>query len=198
MAGGPMIAGIHGRLEAHGADWVIVDVGGVSLRVVVPATSIARLPALGEPVRFLTHLYLREDIIALYGFLAADDQALFEQLIGVTGVGPKVAMTMLSSAPTASLRQAIASENVDNLTRIPGIGKKLAARLILELRGKLTAPEGAVVAPIATADSDVVDALLGLGYSLADAQSALRNLPSDRALDLEERIRLALQSFARR
>jgi Holliday junction DNA helicase RuvA len=193
-----MIASIHGRLEAHGADWVVVDVGGVSLRVFVPATAISRLPALGEPVRFVTHLYLREDAIALYGFLSADDLALFEQLIGVTGVGPKVAMTMLSAAPSASLRQAIASENVDNLIKIPGIGRKLASRLILELRGKLTAPEGVVAAPIATADSDVVDALLGLGYSLSDAQSALRSLPTDRALELEERIRLALQSFARR
>jgi Holliday junction DNA helicase RuvA len=197
MADSSMIASIHGRLEAHGADWVVVDVGGVSLRVFVPATAISRLPALGEPVRFLTHLYLREDVIALYGFLSADDLALFEQLIGVTGVGPKVAMTMLSAAPTASLHQAIASENVDNLTKIPGIGKKLAARLILELRGKLTAPAGGVAAPITTAESDVVDALLGLGYSLVDAQSALRSLPTDRALELEDRIRLALQSFAR-
>jgi Holliday junction DNA helicase RuvA len=198
MAGGQMIASIHGRLEAHGADWVVVDVGGVSLRVFVPATSIARLPPLGEPVRFVTHLYLREDAIALYGFLSSDDLSLFEQLIGVTGVGPKVALTMLSSATSTSVRQAIASENVDNLIKIPGIGRKLASRLILELRGKLTAPEGGVAVPNATPDSDVVDALLGLGYSLADAQTALRSLPSDRALELEERIRLALQSFAKR
>jgi holliday junction DNA helicase RuvA len=192
-----MIASIHGLLEAHGADWVVVDIGGVSLRVSVPSSSISKLPALGEPVRFVTHLYMREDLIALYGFLTNDDLTLFEQLIAVTGVGPKVALTMLSSASSTSLRQAIASENVDNLTRIPGIGKKLASRLILELRGKLTAPEGGIVAPFATADSDVVDALLGLGYSLADAQTALRGLPTDKSLELEDRIRLALQSFSR-
>src|SRR5260221_7196925 len=100
------------------------------------------LPALGDRVRLVTYLYLREDLVALYGFLSSDDLSLFEQLIGVTGVGPKVALSMLSAMPAVSLHQAIASENLDNLTRIPGIGKKLASRLILELRGKLTAPEG--------------------------------------------------------
>jgi Holliday junction DNA helicase RuvA len=192
-----MIAAIHGPLEAHGVDWVVVDVGGLSLRVVVPTSAIARLPALGEPVRFVTYLYFREDVIALYGFQTGDELALFEQLIGVTGVGPKVATAMLSYASSELLRQAIASENVDNLTKIPGIGKKLASRLILELRGKLTAPPGGVAASLPPSDSEVVDALLGLGYSLADAQEALRGLPSDRALDLEERIRLALRSFVR-
>jgi Holliday junction DNA helicase RuvA len=192
-----MIASIHGPLEAHGSDWVVVDVGGLSLRVVVPTSAIARLPSLGEPVRFVTYLYVREDLIALYGFLTADELALFEQLISVTGVGPKVAIAMLSYASSELLRQAIASESVDNLTKIPGIGKKLASRLILELRGKLIASPGGVAAPIAPGDSEVVEALLGLGYSLADAQQALRGLPGDRSLDLEERIRLALQSFAR-
>ncbi len=193
-----MIAAVRGALEAHGPDWVIVDVGGISLRVAVPASSISRLPPLGESVRLITHLYLREDVVALYGFLSPDDLSLFEQLLGVAGVGPKVALSMLSAAPSASLRQAIASENLDNLTKIPGIGKKLASRLILELRGKLTAPEAGTFAPIATVDSDVVEALVGLGYPLNDAQAALRSLPADREVELEERIRLALQFFTRR
>lgn len=196
-----MIAAVRGAVEAHGADWVILDVGGISLRVAIPTTSVARLPPLGESIRLITSLYVRggnDPGVALYGFLSSDDLALFEQLLGVAGVGPKVALSMLSSMPGPALRQAIASENVDNLTRIPGIGKKLASRLILELRGKLTAPEGGTLGPIVTADSEVIEALLGLGYPLNDAQAALRSLPTDRDVPLEERIRLALQFFARR
>ncbi len=193
-----MIAGVRGNLEAVGVDWVIIDVHGVALRVSVPASTVNRLPAIGQPLRLSTYLYLREDAIALYGFLTPDELALFEQLIGVTGVGPKLALAMLSAAPSDQLRQAIASENLDNLTRIPGIGKKLAGRLILELRGKLTAPEAAPSAPATPSDVDLIEALVGLGYAPADAQAALKSLPKDRAIDLEERLRLALQYFARR
>jgi Holliday junction DNA helicase RuvA len=193
-----VIAAVRGILEAQGVDWVLVDVGGVSLRIAVPATTTSRLPALGQMVRLVTHLYLREDAIALYGFLTVDDLALFEQLITVTGVGPRLALGILSAAPAEALRGAIASDNVDLLTRIPGIGKKLAGRLILELRGKLTAPSGPPSALGATPESDLLDALVGLGYAPADAQAALRSLPTDESLDLEERLRLALQYFARR
>jgi Holliday junction DNA helicase RuvA len=193
-----VIAGVRGNLEAVGVDWVIIDVHGVALRVSVPASTVNRLPAIGQPLRLSTYLYLREDAIALYGFLTPDELALFEQLIGVTGVGPKLALAMLSAAPSDQLRQAIASENLDNLTRIPGIGKKLAGRLILELRGKLTAPEAAPSAPATPSDVDLIEALVGLGYAPADAQAALKSLPKDRAIDLEERLRLALQYFARR
>ena len=193
-----MIAAVRGTLEAHGTDAVIVDVGGISLRVFVPTSALARLPAVGQSIRLVTYLYLREDLIALYGFLTSDELALFEQLIGVTGVGPKLALAILSSAPSDALRTAIASENLDNLTRIPGIGKKLAGRLILELRGKLTPPPGEAAAPVSSTDADVVEVLVSLGYNPADAQAAVKSLPTGRDLDLEERIRLALQFFAKR
>jgi holliday junction DNA helicase RuvA len=193
-----MIAGVRGTLESLGPDWAIVTVGGFSLRISVPISTANRLPASGQPVHLVTHLYLREDAIALFGFATPDELSLFEQLIGVTGVGPKLALAMLSAAPSDALRQAIASENLDNLTRIPGIGRKLAGRLILELRGKLTAPDGVPVAPGTTADVDVVNALVGLGYSPIDAQAALKSIPKDKVLDLEDRIRIALQYFARR
>ncbi len=193
-----MISAVRGTLEAVGTEWAIVDVGGVSLRVFAPTSTLNRLPEIGQTVRLLTHLYLREDALALYGFTTSDELALFEQLLGVSGVGPRLALAMLSAAPAESLRQAIASESVENLTTIPGIGKKLAARLILELRGKLTAPDGAKPVAERPIEADVADALVGLGYTPADAQAAIKSLPTDRALELEERIRLALQFFAKR
>ncbi|HVC34573.1 MAG TPA: Holliday junction branch migration protein RuvA, partial [Chloroflexota bacterium] len=127
-----------------------------------------------------------------------DELAVFEQLLGVSGVGPKLALTMLSGLSAENLRRAIASENVENLTVIPGIGRKLAGRLILELRGKLTAPDGAKTAEGQPMDADVAEALIGLGYAPADAQAAVKSLPKDKALDLEDRLRLALQFFAKR
>jgi Holliday junction DNA helicase RuvA len=193
-----MIAAIRGPIEAVGPDWVVVDVGGVSLRVSVPTSTVSRLPAIGHVVRLVTHLYLREDQLALYGFFSPDELAFFEQVITVSGVGPKLALAMLSAAPSETLRQAIASESLDALTRVPGIGKKLAARLILELRGKLTAAPGAPVTVTSTPDQDVLAALVGLGYTPADATLAIQNTSGENNLDLEERIRRALQFFARR
>lgn len=190
-----MIAAVQGILEAQGPDWAILQVGGFSIRLFVPGSTAARFPAIGQPSRLLTHLYVREDALTLYGFATPDELALFEQLIGVSGVGPRLALAILSAASAESLRAAIASEKIETLTRIPGIGKKLAGRLILELRGKLSAPT-AEATPIPTSpDLDVLDALISLGYSAADAQAALKNAPAD--LDLEERIRRALQYFAR-
>ncbi len=193
-----MIAGIRGTLEAVGVDWAVIDVSGVSYRVFAPTSTLNRLPSIGQGVRLLTHLYLREDQVSLYGFLSAEELAMFEQLLGVSGVGPKLALTMLSAASAANLRQAIASENVENLTAIPGIGRKLAGRLILELRGKLTTPDGVKPPTERPVDADVAEALIGLGYSPVDAQAAIKSLPTGRSLDLEERIRLALQFFAKR
>jgi len=190
-----MIAAITGLLEATGPDWVLVQVGGFTIRVYVPTSTVSRLPALGQSVRFNTHFYIREDVIALYGFLTADELALFDQLLTVSGVGPKLAQSMLSAASADSLRSAIASESVDKLTPLPGIGKKLAARLILELRGKLTAPPGEASPASPPADLEVLEALLSLGYTTADAQAALKTLPPD--LELEEKIRRALRYFAR-
>lgn len=192
-----MITSVRGVLEAVGPDWAIVGVGGLSLRVFAPTTTLSTLPPIGQLVHLHTYFQVREDALALYGFQSPDDLAFFEQLIGVSGVGPKLALAMLSSAPTEILRTAIASEKAENLTKIPGIGRKLAGRLILELRGKIVGPEeGArTVEPIP--DADVTEALVGLGYSPADAQAAVRSLGTTPPTDLEERIRQALRYFAR-
>lgn len=193
-----MIAAVRGMVDAAGPDWVIVDIGGVSLRVFIPATTANQLPPIGSSIRLLTYLQVREDALTLYGFLTQSDLDFFEQVTGVTGVGPKIALAMLSSAPSDALRAAIASENLDSLTKVPGIGRRLAGRLILELRGKLTPPDGALAGILGPTDPDVQAALVGLGYATADAQAAIANLPAGKVLPVEDRIRLALQFFAKR
>jgi len=192
-----MITAVRGALEAVGPDWAVVGVGGLSLRVFAPTTTLSTLPAIGQVVHLHTYFQVREDVLALYGFQSPDDLALFEQLIGVSGVGPKLALAMLSSAPSEILRTAIASEKAENLTKIPGIGRKLAGRLILELRGKIVSPEGGTRTVEPTPDADVTEALVGLGYSPADALAAVRSLGTTPPTDLEERIRQALRFLAR-
>ncbi|HUX86776.1 MAG TPA: Holliday junction branch migration protein RuvA [Chloroflexota bacterium] len=192
-----MITAVRGILEMVGPDWAVVGVGGLSLRVFAPTTTLSTLPAIGQRVHLHTYFQVREDALALYGFQSPDDLALFEQLIGVSGVGPRLALAMLSSAPSEILRVAIASEKAENLTKIPGIGRKLAGRLILELRGKIVSPEQAAGAVEPTPDADVTQALVGLGYSPADALAAVRSLGTTPPTDLEDRIRQALRFFAR-
>ena len=193
-----MIASISGILEVRGADSIVVDVGGVGLRAHVPASTLARLGAVGDDVRLHTHLYVREDLLALYGFATEDELRTFELLISVTGVGPRSALALLSGVSVEALRRAIASENPDGLTIVPGIGKKLAGRIVLELKGKIevVGPSEATAAPSGT-DAEVLAALVGLGYTAADAQTAIRSLPSQPGQGTEERILQALRHFAR-
>ncbi len=172
--------------------------GGISLRVLAPASTIARLGPLGEPVALQTHLYVREDNLALYGFATAEELQLFELLLTVAGVGPRLALALLSGAPVDTLRLAIGTGNADLLTGIPGIGKKLAGRIVLELKGKVDVRGmPAAAATAASADADVLAALTNLGYSVADAQSAIQALPADSNLSTEEKILLALRHFSR-
>ncbi len=193
-----MIASVRGRIQARGTDSVIVDVGGIGLRVLVPASTLARLGGIGESASLQTYLYVREDNLSLYGFSTAEERELFELLMTVSGVGPRLALALLSGASVDSLRVAIATGNADALTGIPGIGKKLAARLVLELKGKIEARGGAAPAMVgATGDAEVLAALTGLGYSAADAQRAIQSLPKGESLSVEEKIVLALQHFTR-
>lgn len=193
-----MIASVRGQIQARATDSVIVEVGGIGLRVVVPTSTLARLGAVGESAHLQTYLYVREDNLSLYGFSTAEERQLFELLMTVSGVGPRLALALLSGASVDSLRVAIATGNADALTGIPGIGKKLAARLVLELRGRVEAHGGAADALVgATADSEVLAALTTLGYSAADAQRAIQSLPKDESLSVEEKIVLALRQFTR-
>lgn len=195
-----MIASIQGILESGASPdttGVVVNVGGVSLLVHVPASTMESLGGIGGRVRLYTYLYFKEDNLALYGFSSPEERELFQMLIGVERVGPRGALSMLSAMRGESLAKAIASEDVERLTQAPGVGKKLAARLILELKGKLEKRWGAAL-PQPQEDSDVLSALISLGYSPAEARAALSNLAPSPNLPLEERIRLALQHLGSR
>jgi len=195
-----MITSIHGILEASRADHVIIHVGGFSLRVFVPVSTLNRLGDTGEEITLQTHFQVREDGMALYGFSAEEERNAFEQLLAVSGVGPKVALALLSVMDAKTLYKAIADEDQQRLALAPGVGKRLAARLILELKGKLpslAALGGIGVSPSGKLQSEVLEALMGLGYTAAEAQAALGKIPQDRAMTLEEQITFALRSFAR-
>jgi len=134
-----MIAGLHGTLESLGSDWAIINVGGISFQVYMPTSTLSLLGAIGEEVKLHTHLHLREDNATLYGFATADELRFFQTLLGVSGLGPKLALAMLSAMSVDKLTMAIATGSVDLLTIIPGIGKKVADRLVLELKDKIAA-----------------------------------------------------------
>lgn len=190
-----MIAGIEGKLQSRGADGAVIRVGGVSLRVYMPTSTLAALGAIGSEVQLHTHLHLREDNVALYGFASEDELETFRILIGVSGVGPKVALNILSALNPGQLAIAVASGNADLLSQVPGVGHKTAGRLALELKGKL---DGMMAGAPAEGGSEVMIALTGLGYSAAEAASALASLPDTPDLTVEEKIKLALQYFAAR
>ena len=190
------IARLRGVIEESGADWLLVFVGGVGLRLQVPASTAEALGRRGESVVLHTHLHLREDAVALYGFASAEDLRLFEMLIGVSGVGPRGALSLLSALGAEGLSDAVAAGDVPRLQQVPGIGQKMAARLVLELKGKLA---GRAAASVPTGrDDEVVAALVGLGYTQAEAQAAAASVPSDGSLSVEERLRSALAYFGRR
>jgi Holliday junction DNA helicase RuvA len=187
-----MIATLYGKLQARADDTIIVNVGGVGLRVRVSASTVAGLGAVGSEVQLFTHLRVREDELSLYGFATEEELRLFETLMTVSGIGPKVALGVLSAAPTETVRMAIAQGNLEVLTAIPGIGKKTAQRIVLELKGKLDLGGLAEAGALSPLDEDVMNALINLGYSAAEATRAARSVPSN-VKTVEERVRIALQ-----
>jgi Holliday junction DNA helicase RuvA len=187
-----MIGFLSGKLQSRTDDTLIVNVGGVGFRVRVSTSTSAGLGAIGSEVQLFTHLRVREDELSLYGFATEEELHLFEMLMTVSGVGPKVALGVLSAAPIATLKIALAEGNVDALTAVPGIGKKTAQRLVLELKGKIDASGLSEVSEVAPVDKDVMDALINLGYSAAEATRAARSVPAS-AKTLEDRLRYALQ-----
>ena len=191
-----MIASLRGTLEELGSNWAIINVGGIGFQVYMPTSTLSMLGTIGKEVRLYTHLHLREDNVALYGFASAEELGLFQSLIGVSGVGPKLALAMLSAMDVGKLTMALATGSIDLLTGIPGIGKKTASRLVLELKDKIAA--GWIVTPaaqLAQENTEVLAALISLGYSVSEANRAIASLPPASDLSLEERIKLALQYF---
>ena len=191
-----MIASLHGRLESLGSDWAIVNVGGVGFQVYMPTSTLSILGTIGEEVKLHTHFHLREDNATLYGFASAEEVGLFQTLIGVSGLGPRLALAMLSAMKVEQLSMAIATGSIDLLTVVPGVGKKMANRLVLELKEKIGAAWISVpAAQLAQENTDVLAALTALGYSVTEASRAVASLPPSSDLSLEEKIKLALQYF---
>jgi len=189
-----MIASLHGKIESLGGDRAVINVGGVGFLVYMPTSTLSALGAEGKEVHLYTHFHLREDSATLYGFASSDELTLFETLLGVSGLGPRLALAMLSAMSTEQLVSAIATGSADLLTAIPGIGKKVANRIILELKDKIgDVGIAAPAAVLAEANTDVVAALTSLGYSTAEASRAVTTLPPSPEMSLEEKIRVALQ-----
>jgi holliday junction DNA helicase RuvA len=189
-----MITNLSGTLLKTGSDFVIVNVGGVGLRVYVPRMVLEDVN-LGRPIHLHTHFLVREDNMALYGFEQEDELTLFEVLLGVNGVGPKVALAILSTLSPELLKSAILREETAVLQRVPGIGKKTAERVMFHLRDKLdfSGAGGASAVPlIADTDAEVIDFLTALGFSIVEAQAALQKLPRE-IKNVEDRVQAALQ-----
>jgi holliday junction DNA helicase RuvA len=194
-----MIALLTGRLAAVGLGDVVLDVGGVGYHVLVAPG--VRIGAQGETVTVHTHLAVREDALTLYGFPSPADKAVFETLLGVTGVGPKLALAAIGTLGADGLRRAVVGEDVAALTVIPGVGRKGAQRMILELREKLGAPAGGVpgaeALPAGDARAEVREALGSLGYAATEVQRALDGLPAEAGASAEELLRDALRSLGK-
>ncbi len=191
-----MIAGLKGRIETKLPDALFVDVGGVVYRVNTTGTTLGDVGAPGEMVYLHTHLFVREDQMTLYGFAGTDELRLFETLIGITGVGPRLACTILTKMRPDALAVAIVDENADLLATVPGVGRKTASRLILELRGKLVPPAEGTVGGTTRADTEVVEALRALGYTVAEAHAAAARTGAQMELPIEERVVAALRDLA--
>ena len=191
-----MIAGLKGTIEAVGSNWVILDVGGISFQVFLPTSTLSAIGVIGKEVKLNTFLQVREDGMALYGFGSARELALFQSLISVSGIGPKLGLALLSVMDADQLAAAIARGDEDLLTSVPGIGKKTASRIVLELKDKI-GKEWMITRELEAVqgNGDVLAALTSLGYSVAEATRAVASLPASGELDLEEKVKLALKYF---
>jgi Holliday junction DNA helicase RuvA len=191
-----MIGRLSGILLEKNPPQLLIDCNGVGYEVSVPMSTFYNLPSLGEKVMLLTHLAVREDAHLLYGFGTAEERNVYKQLIKITGVGARMALAILSGMSVADLVQAITLQEAGRLTRVPGIGKKTAERLLLELKGKLGADVGAVGSlPVNDASGDIANALLALGYSDKEALLAMKQVPS--GTGVSDGIKLALKSLSK-
>ncbi len=191
-----MIASLEGVVESVGADSAVIAVGGVGFRVYMPTSVLSTLGGVGKSVRLRTHLHVKDDDMSLYGFATDAELWLFETLITVSGLGPRLGLAMLSTLRVDQLTMAIAAGNAEVLTAVPGIGTKMAERVVLELKDMVGAGLiGEPVGQISQENTDVLAALTALGYSVGEASQAVAGLPSDSDMALEERITQALQSL---
>ena len=190
-----MIGRITGTLAEKSPPQLLIDVNGVGYEVDVPMSSFYNLPGLGERVTLLTHFIVREDAQVLFGFLTHDERATFRLLVKISGVGPRTALSILSGLSVNELAQAVSLQEAGRLVKVPGIGKKTAERLLLELKGKLGDAISTPTHVANNAQGDILQALLALGYSDREAAAALKALPAD--VGVSDGIKLALRALAK-
>jgi Holliday junction DNA helicase RuvA len=190
-----MIATLRGEITQVEENAIIIETGGLGLRVFVPKPLRERAKA-GEAIFLFTHIVIREDDWKLFGFESQADRELFTILLGVDGVGPRTALSVLSTLNRETVQRAVFSDEPDLLSRVPGIGKKTAQKMVLYLHDRLKPISGLEkIASMSEADSEVLAALTALGYSVVEAQTAIQSIPKDAPDDVEQRLRLALQQF---
>jgi Holliday junction DNA helicase RuvA len=193
-----MIASLRGEITQIEDTSVIIEVGGVGMRVFIPAPLRDKLSP-GEVVLLHTHLVVRQDALTLYGFETVTDRQLFLLLLGVDGVGPKVALSVLSTLNLETVQRAVFNDQHEILSRVPGVGKKTAQKIVLHLHDRLKPISGLEkIAMMSDSDAEVLAALTSLGYSVIEAQTAIQSIPKDAPDDVEQRLRLALQHFTGR
>lgn len=190
-----MIVGVQGVLDSVGPDWVHLRVGGVTLQVFVPETAIGELGPVGGQVSLYTHLRLRDEQPVLYGFTTQASLELFQLLNGVSGVGPRLALALLSKLGASTLNQAIVSGDIASLASATGVGRRTASRIVLDLKGKVEVNDFETLPGQASDDVEVIAALTALGYSNNEARRAVANMDRSEELTLEDRIRLVLQQI---
>jgi Holliday junction DNA helicase RuvA len=195
-----MIASLRGKIVHLGIDQLVLETGGVGFQLFAPRPVLANVGNIGDTAHLYTLLIVREDSLTLYGFADMAQRSFFESLLSVSGIGPKVALNLLSSGSTDEIRMAIAQGDTVRIARTPGIGKKTAERLVLELKGKLDLTNLAGAVPAATPaltalNNELSELLVSLGYSQAEAAAAIAGMPADAPAELEERLRLALRYF---
>jgi Holliday junction DNA helicase RuvA len=190
-----MIGKLTGTLGDKNPPQVLVDCNGVGYEVDVPMSTFYNLPGVGEKVSLLTHFVVREDAQILYGFGSSGERETFRQLIKISGVGPRTALAVLSGMSVADIAHAITAQDAGRLVKVPGIGKKTAERLLLELKGKLGPDLGVRAAAASDAQADILQALVALGYSDKEAAAALKSLPAD--VGVSEGIKLALRALTK-
>ena len=194
-----MIASLRGTvLVMQQPTFIVVEVGGVGFKVFVPASVFDELDGVGRTVFLHTYLIVREDALTLYGFSTEEQRSLFELLLTVQGVGPRLGLAVLSSLSLDVLRSAVAQDQPEVLDRVPGVGRKTAEKIVFALKDKLGAGSSlGLLAPVNDVDSEVLGAMTALGYSVVEAQAALQSIPKGQGKDVEDRIRLALQYFSK-
>jgi len=193
-----MIASVHGNVFQVANDSLVLLIGGIGLEIAAPSGLCARLH-IGEALSLHTYLVVREDALNLYGFDTREERDFFQMLLGVNGVGPRLALAIISQLTPDAIRRAVFNEQAEVFSKVPGVGRKTAQKILLHLQDKIK-PDLADLEPVAAMtdrDGEVLDALTALGYSVVEAQAAIQNIPRDAPEDIETRLRLALQYFSR-